>query len=174
MSWKTLLKKEAEYGYMLTESLYELVDESNLDWKPAAENNWMTVGQLLKHLGSGCGAGFKGFVTGDWGMSMEDMKDMKPEDMLPPAGKLPTVASLAEAKEMLAEDKKLAFEILDGVSEEDLDTKPAPAPWDKMDYILGHRLLQMTQHLNSHRHQLFYYLKLQGVNVNTSHLWGGM
>jgi hypothetical protein len=30
----------------------------------------------------------------------------------------------------------------------------------------------MTQHLERHKSQLFYYLKLQGKKVNTVDLWG--
>jgi hypothetical protein len=30
----------------------------------------------------------------------------------------------------------------------------------------------MVGHLNQHKGQLFYYLKLQGKDVNTMHLWG--
>jgi len=38
--------------------------------------------------------------------------------------------------------------------------------------VLGHHLLQMVEHLNSHKSQLFYYLKMQGKPVNTGDLWG--
>jgi hypothetical protein len=30
----------------------------------------------------------------------------------------------------------------------------------------------MVQHLDSHKSQLFYYLKLMGRDVNTMNLWG--
>ena len=172
MSWKTLLKMEVDYGFKLMNPMVDMLQDDDLNWKPMEENNWMTVGQLLKHLGMSCGAGIKGFVTGDWGIPPEAMENMKPEEMLPPAERMETVASLDEARKLLAEDQKVALEILEGVSEEDLNTKPAPAPWDNHDFILGHRLLQMTQHLNSHRHQLYYYLKLMGKPVDTSTLWG--
>ena len=135
----------------------------------------MTLGQLLKHLADGCGAPMRGFVTGDWGPLPEgaaDAGELSPEEMLLPAEKMPTVESVAEAKEQLAKDKQLALEMLAECSEEDLSTKPAPAPWDPSEMILGHRLLQMVNHLGSHKHQLFYYLKLQGQPVNTGHLWG--
>ena len=38
--------------------------------------------------------------------------------------------------------------------------------------LLGHRLLQMVDHLKQHKGQLFYYLKLQGKPVSTTDLWG--
>ena len=38
--------------------------------------------------------------------------------------------------------------------------------------VLGRQLLQMVQHLDRHKSQLFYYLKLQGKPVTTAELWG--
>jgi uncharacterized damage-inducible protein DinB len=34
-------------------------------------------------------------------------------------------------------------------------------------------MLFMVEHLNQHKGQLFYYLKLQGKPVKTPDLWGG-
>ncbi len=62
--------------------------------------------------------------------------------------------------------------MLEKCSEEKLAGEAAPAPWDPTEMILGHRLLQMVEHLTCHKNQLFYYLKLQGKPVNTAHLWG--
>jgi hypothetical protein len=62
--------------------------------------------------------------------------------------------------------------MLASCSEEQLAGKPAPAPWDPTEIVLGHRLLQMIDHLKQHKGQLFYYLKLQGKPVNTGNLWG--
>jgi hypothetical protein len=173
MSWTELIKRELAKAYGSTEGLVDMVRDSELNWKPATGHNWMTVGQLLKHITEACGAGFRGFVTGDWGLPADfDPSKMTPEQMLPPAEKLPALTSVAEAKKLLAKDKKLAFDMLAKCNEKKLDTQDAPAPWDKSKMILGHRLLQMVYHLDSHKHQLFYYLKLQGKPVNTGHLWG--
>ena len=92
--------------------------------------------------------------------------------MLPPAEKMATLASVAEAQEMLKRDKRLAFEMLAGCTEEKLASQVAPAPWDPTPLLLGHRLLQMVEHLKLHKAQLFYYLKLQGIPVHTGDLWG--
>ena len=172
MNWKELLKSEIENAYRVTEGLLALVDEDNLDWKPSPKNNWMKVSQLLHHISNSCGYGIRGFVTGDWGLP-EGIKaeNLSPEEMLPPAEKLPTLNSVKEARELLAKDKKLALKMLAECSEEKLANMTARAPWDPTDMILGQRFLQMVAHLNSHKSQLFYYLKLQGKPVNTGHLW---
>ncbi|MFQ5823853.1 MAG: DinB family protein [bacterium] len=173
MNWMELLKNEIEYTYKVTEGLMNLVDEEKLDWKPSMGNNWMTTGQLLMHLTNACGTAIRGFVTGDWGMPEDfDPSNMSPEEMLPPAEKLPTIGSIAEAKKLLAEDRKVALDILEKCDEDKLANEIATAPWDSTQMVLGHRLLQMIGHLNQHKGQLFYYLKLQGKSVNTSNLWG--
>lgn len=172
MNWTDLLKSEIETTYRSTENLIDLVEDEALDWKPSTGSNWMTTAQLLKHITDACGAAFRGFVTGDWGMPEgTDLSDLSPEDMLPPAEAMPSVESVAAAKQVLAADKQLALSMLGDVTAEDLE-RPTPAPWDPSEVPLGQRLLQMVDHLKHHKAQLFYYLKLQGNPVNTTHLWG--
>ncbi len=173
MQWKEMLRLELESAYRTTQGLMDLSEGSDLEWKPSATNNWMTTGQLLMHLSNVCGGGMRGFATGDWGLPEGmDLADIPPEEILRPAEKLPSIGSVKEAKAKLAEDKALAVRTLDGCSEEQLVNQIARACWDEFEFVLGHRFLQMVQHLNLHKAQLFYYLKLQGRPVNTSHLWG--
>ncbi len=174
MNWTELLQKELDSTYNATETLLNLVEDDTLSWKPSTENNWMTVGQLLKHLTFACGEACQGFVTSDWGVPEGvDMSQMAPEDMLPSAEKMPAIESVAEAKRLLSEDKQVALDMLAKAGEEKLANSTASAPWDPTEILLGHRLLQMVEHLKLHKAQLFYYLKLQGKPVNTGHLWGG-
>ncbi|MFQ5650044.1 MAG: DinB family protein [bacterium] len=173
MNWIELLKKEVEHTYAVTEALLDLVNEEKLGWKPSTGSNWMTTGQLVMHITNACGMAMRAFATGDWGMPEDfDPSNMSPEDMLPPAEKLPTIASVAEAKKLLAEDKKVAIETLENCDEDQLANEITTAPWDPTEMILGHRFLQMIGHLDQHKGQLFYYLKLQGEAVNTHNLWG--
>jgi uncharacterized damage-inducible protein DinB len=173
MNWMELLKGEVEYAYGVANKLMDMVDDDRLDWKPATGSNWMTTGQLLKHITDACGAAMRGFVTGDWGMPEDfDPSQLSPEEMLLPAEKMPAVESVAEAKKLLAEDKQVALDMLAKCSEEELSTKLVTAPWDPREQILGVRLLSMVGHLTQHKGQLFYYLKLQGKPVNTGNLWG--
>ena len=173
MDWNQLLRSEIEYTYNVTDKLLDLVDDDRLDWKPDTGDNWMTTGQLLMHISNACGVNIRGFVTGDWGMPDGfDPADLSPEDMLPPAEKMPAAGSVAEAKELLAKDKQTGLAILAECDNDKLANEIATAPWDPTEMALGHRLLQMVQHLSQHKTQLFYYLKLQGKPVNTGHLWG--
>lgn len=168
-----VLKQETEGMYAVTEALIKRVDPSTLGWKPAAGKNWMTVGQLLQHLATSCGGSFKGMLTGDWGLP-EGMKfeDIPPESMLPPAEKLPAVESVEQALKLLAEDKKLALAQLAAADESRLLTECFPAPWGGPSVTLFQHLYNMIAHTGQHKGQLFYYLKLQGQDVNTGTLYG--
>lgn len=173
MGWKTLLQKEIEHTYKAADGLLCLVDDDALDWKPTTGTNWMTTAQVMMHMTDSCGTGLRGVITGDWGMpDGMDLNDMSPEEMLPPAEKMPAIGSVAEAKKLLADDKRTALEMLAKCSEDDLNNKPAPVPWDPSDMVMGHRFIGMIDHLKNHKSQLFYYLKLQGKQVHTGHLWG--
>ncbi len=173
MNWTELLKSEIDATYKAADGLMGMVDDGSLDWKPAAGDNWMTTGQLLQHLSNACGMPCRGFLTGDWGLPEGvNMEDLPPDEMLPQADKMPAAKSVAEARRLLAEDKKLAYQTVDQAGEEKLASQPAPAPWDPTPIMLGQRMLQMVNHLGNHRNQLFYYLKLQGKPVNTMHLYG--
>lgn len=173
MKWTELLEAEIQSTYTVAERLIALVDDGSLEWKPSTGTNWMTTGQLLKHVTESCGAAFRGVVTGDWGLPEGmDFSQIPPEEMLPPAEKMPGIDSVAAAQLLLAKDKNVALEMLAKCREDELAQKKTPVPWDPTEIVLGHRLLQMVEHLKQHKGQLFYYLKLQGKQVNTGNLWG--
>ena len=50
MNWTELLRAEMEAVYRTTEHLMDLVDSTTLEWNPPNGQNWMTVGQLLRHI----------------------------------------------------------------------------------------------------------------------------
>ncbi len=174
MTWTELLKGHVEMSYASADGLLNLLKDEELAWKPETGQNWMTAGQLVRHLTDACGAACKGFVTGGWGMPKDfDSSEFPPADMMPSAESMPSIDSVAEAKRLLAEDKQVALAMIDEAGEADLANRLASAPWDPRELPLGQRLLQMISHLEMHKAQLFYYLKLQGKPVNTSHLWSG-
>ncbi len=151
MTLTEVLLAEAEANYAITESLFRRVADDELPWTPATGKSWMTVGQLLMHCASfGCGRAIQGFVTGDWGSGVEDAGK---QEHVPPAAALPSVASMREALELLAADRRLARGCIRAAGEANL-------------------LRRMVAHLAQHKGQLFYYLKLMGKDVNTRDLWG--
>jgi len=174
MNWTGLLNAEIEDAYRIADNLMAMVTDDELAWKPAAGTKWMTVGQLLMHMTTACGFCCRAFVTGDWTPPEGyDPADVSEETMPPPAEKMPTVTSVADARRRLAEDKQIAVTMVAEAGEEDLAGKMVPAPWEEVpSKVLGYQFLYLITHLNQHKSQLFYYLKLQGQKVDTKHLWG--
>ena len=172
MKWTDVLERRMDEVYHATQGLVDLVDEDELEWKPETGSNWMTIGQLLRHLTIACGAPCMGYVTGEWGLP-EGMsyKDLFPEDRLPTAEELPSVTSVAEARKGLAADKQIALDMVAEAGEDALASKEVAAPWDRAPQLLGYHLLGLVAHLAHHRDQLFYYLKLQGKPVHGGHLY---
>jgi len=161
MNWTELLKSEAEAAYRAAEGLMGLVDADKLDWKPEV-GEWMSTSQLLCHLTNACGWCCERFVSDTWQEVMEGKVPSPPTD----------VASVEEAKRLLAEDKELTYRLIEQAGEEALAAKLSPAPWDPTMRPLGQHLLGMVEHLAQHKGQLFYYLKLQGKPVTTWTLYG--
>jgi hypothetical protein len=84
--------------------------------------------------------------------------------------------------EILKQDTQGIYHATEGLFRmvEDLAWKPSSrtnwmstAPWGGPEVTLFQPFTSMMWHLGRHKGQLFYYLKLQGKNVNTMHLWGG-
>lgn len=170
MGLSAILQQDAETVYHAAEGLFRMVDD--LDWKPATGKNWMTTGQLLMHCASACGGSVKGFVTGDWNMPAGAGEGSAPTPM-PTAEKLPAVKSVDEALKLLADDKELAMKLFAEAGDDRLANERSAAPWGGPERTLFQHCNEMIWHLGQHKGQLFYYLKLQGKDVNTMNLWMG-
>lgn len=168
-----ILKQDAESMYDVTEALFRRVEPGMLEWKPPTGENWMTVGQLLKHCTEACGPAVRGFLTGDWGLPEGTrFEDLTPEQMLPPASALASVASVEEALDLLARDRELTARQLCTADPSRLLVERSAAPWGGREITLFQHLANMIGHLGQHKGQLFYYLKLKGQKVDTTNLWG--
>lgn len=174
MEWKDVLSSRLSAALDAVDRLLARVNDDDLGWKPASGDNWMTVGQLIEHIVTINGMTFQGFITGDWpvpeGMTADELENMSMEEMLPPAEQMPTVASVAEARTKLAADRAQALAALEKLAESQV-AEPAPAGWDPTPLPLAERLITLLEHLDAHKAQLFYYLKLQGHPVGTMDLY---
>ncbi len=172
MNWTELISAEMNSSYKAADGLLAMINDDELGWKPATGHNWMTVGQLLLHLVTSCGLCMQGFVTGNWAPPAELGYPEDMEGMLP-AEKLPSARGVAWAREYLEQDRLTGLKALETAGEEKLGGFSLAAPWEPgVERLLGHHCLQMVTHLNVHKAQLFYYLKLMGRDVNTLNLWG--
>jgi hypothetical protein len=148
-------------NYRPAEKLIGMVPADKLGWRPGP--TFMSVGQVICHLSDGFGGGFEMLLSGKW-PSMDEMAEgMKLEN-------LPSCTS-QEALDRLEKDKKILRQVLDGVSEEDFTNKVVSVPWGmagKVERIA----ISFLNHLSNHKMQLFTYLKLLGLPVNTETLYG--
>jgi hypothetical protein len=147
--------------YKPAETLIGMVPADRLDWQPGP--TFMSLGQVVCHLSDGLGGGLEMVLSGKW-PSMEEMEvGMKLEN-------LPS-CSLQEALDKLEQDEKILRQVLDGMSEEDFTNKVVSVPWGwsaKMERMA----IAFLEHFNNHKMQLFTYLKLLGLPVNTQTLYG--
>jgi hypothetical protein len=148
-------------NYGPAETLIGMVPADKLDWKPGP--TFMSTGQVLCHLSDGLGGGFEMLLSGKWPSTEEMEAGMKLEN-------LPS-CSPQEALDKLEKDKKILRQVLDGMSEEDFTNKVLSVPWGwkaKMERMA----LSFLEHFTNHKMQLFTYLKLLGLPVNTQTLYG--
>ena len=170
MNWTQFLEIEAKDAFQAALGLVRRVEDDKLDWRPPSGDNWMTTGQLIQHMGSACGFCCAGFVNDNWD---ELMAGMSGDDMLPSAKEMPSASSVADAIKQLEADRDVALQMIAKAGEDRLANDKLSAPWNPSPRTLGLHCKHMIDHLNMHRAQLFYYLKLQGQPVNTNHLYGG-
>ena len=149
-------------AYRPAETLIRLAPADKLDWRPGPK--FMSLGELIGHLSEGLGDGLRLLVTGTW-PTMEEMdKAMRLENL--PA------CSVAEALAKLEKDKATLREALAGISAEDFAQKAVSVPWGVQGKI-EKMALYFREHFTSHKQQLFTYLKLLGLPVDTTTLYGG-
>jgi uncharacterized damage-inducible protein DinB len=148
-------------SYKPAEKMIGMVPADKLDWRPGP--TFMSFGQLVYHLSDGLGAGLEWLLGGNW-PSMEEMAEGMKLENLPSC-------SPKEALDKLEKDKKILRKVLDGMSEEDFTNQVVSVPWGvtaKMERMALHFL----EHFTNHKMQLFTYLKLLGLPVNTEMLYG--
>lgn len=163
------MTKNEYYDYVLetyrpAETLIRMVPPDKLDWRPGP--TFMSLGQLIQHLGDGVGLPLRCVITGDWPFKGDEemMEQMKLEN-LPSCG-------VEEGLKKLEEDKSVLREALAGVSEADFSQKVVSTPWGTKGKI-ERMAIDFREHFTNHKMQLFMYLKVLGLPVNTETLYFG-
>ena len=158
------MKKDEFIQYSLdafkpAETMLKMIPADKLDWKPGP--TFMTMGQLICHLGEGIGGELRMAITNSW------------PQMDTAGGPPPTPScNVQEALAKMEKDKTTLRELLAGISEEDFANKMVSVPWgwqSKMERMA----LDFRDHFVHHKMQLFTYLKLLGLPVNTQTLYMG-
>ena len=163
MTYKEQLLKSIEDEIKIIKHLYGKIPEGKMEFKPA--ENTRTVIELLKYL-TWCSVGtLKTFIDGDedspnyemYKEFSENAKVMKPEDF---------------EKRMNAQMESIK-DLFNKFNDEDLLNKKVMMPYqDKI--TLGEAVINTSiKHLTAYRMQLYIYLKILGVEMNTVNCWFG-
>jgi len=144
-------------------TLIRMVPEDKLDWRPGT--SFMSLGQLIHHLSDGVGEGLRCLYTNQWPATPEQEKEAMKLENLP-------ACSIEEALARLEKDEGILRDVLAAVSEEEFATKMLETPWGwkgKMEVLA----VAFREHFTNHKMQLFLYLKLLGLPVDTTTLYYG-
>jgi hypothetical protein len=149
-------------AYKPAETLIRMVPEDKLEWRPAP--GFMSIGQLIDHLTEPFGEGLRCLITNQWPFTPEQMEEGMKLENIPSC-------SVQKALEKLEKDKAALREVLDSLTEEEFAGKAVSAPWGWKGKLEIMAVL-FREHFTNHKMQLFTYLKLLGLPVNTATLYG--
>jgi hypothetical protein len=150
-------------AYRPAANLIRMVPPDRLDWRPGP--SFMSLGQLINHLTDPIGDGVRCLITNQWPFTPEEMEAGMKLEILPSC-------NIEQALERLEKDKTGLREVLDSISEEDFAQRPVSAPWGWKGKLEIMAVL-FREHFTNHKMQLFIYLKLLGLPVNTESLYMG-
>ncbi len=155
--------KFVEGIYKATRGLIQLTPADRLDFRP--KEGLMTTAQVLKHLATCLGAGLEMAIGNSW-------PDIPEEEMLPVVEKMPKSSSTAEALDEIDQDWELLKQEMEKITDGEFNQDKVNVPWMPFPMTYLEYMMQAMEHLSNHRMQLFIWLKLAGLELDTSHLYG--
>ena len=148
-------------SYRPAEKLISMVPADKLTWRPGP--TFMNAGQVIYHLSLGVGTGLEWLLGGQL-PSMEEVGERMKLENLPSC-------SPQEALDKLEKDKQTLRQVLEGLTEMDFTNKVVSAPWGVRAKV-ERMAIGFLEHFTNHKMQLFTYLKLLGLPVDTQTLYG--
>lgn len=163
MTHKEQVLNAIEEEFKILKHLCIKIPEGKFEFKPA--ENMRTVNQLLKYL-TWCGlATVKSFIEGD-----ENSPNFEFYKELSDAVKNFKAENFNDAMDVQLNSIKMLFE---KINDEDLLTKNVMMPFGEK-LPLGEAIIKTTvKHMTAYRMQLFLYLKILGIELNTVNCWIG-
>ena len=157
-------KVQAAVGRM--EHLVSLVPVDQLNWRPAPANQEvrevMDLGHVLGHS-LDCMAGFCAAFLAAYPEELAEFRELK-------SARVNHFCTPSEWKERIGIYKEGIAKGFQLCTDEDLK-RPVVTIFMPEGELLGSILLNNLEHLVSHKYQLFFYLRLLGVQVGTADLY---
>jgi uncharacterized damage-inducible protein DinB len=143
-----------------TEGLFRLIPVEKIDWKPT--ENSFTLGQQIAHMSGAIGVYAHGIARGEWGF--KSMRERFVQNRYTPS------LTVEEAIQLFTASCAEFRTAVGSLSEEDFAHGEVDTP--QLGRVPRWRIavLALEHHIN-HKAEVFMYLKLLGVKVNTSHLY---
>lgn len=163
MTHKEQLYEAIKAEFKILNHLYNKIPEGKMEFKPGDEMR--TIHQLLKYLTWSGAASLKGFIEGDenspnfeiYSELSEANKDFKPENFI----------------EYLDRELELIKTLFEKFDDKGLLEKKIMTPFGKK-VSLGEGIINTTvKHMNAYKMQLYLYLKILGVKLDTGDCWIG-
>lgn len=144
------------------QSLFAKAKATDLNYRPRSD--MMSTGQVIHHLAEGVGETLKMTVNNSW-------PNMPNGGMLT-LEQMPTIPSIDAAIAMLNKDGAATSDYLSTIPEEQFANNVYGTPWGAQGK-LWRLALHYLQHMQMHKMQLFQYLRIQGLPINTMDLYFG-
>jgi len=163
MTNKEQILKSIENEFKIIDHLYGKIPEGKSDFKPCEDTR--TIIELLRYI-TWCSLGtLKTFIEGDDNSPNYEMYSELSEN-----SKSMKFDEFPEAMKKQLEEIKILFRKFD---DKDLLEKMVMMP-DQEKYPLGESVINTSvKHLTAYRMQLYIYLKILGVKLNTVNCWLG-
>ncbi len=143
-----------------TETLFQLVPADKIEWKPTEKS--FTVGQLTNHIAGALHVYTKGIARGEWGFT--SMREIFVANRRTPT------AAVEQALALYQTSYANFFDTLSSLTEEDFSVGEVDTP--QLGKVPRWRIAMLgLEHHSKHLAELFMYLKILGVQVNTGHLY---
>jgi hypothetical protein len=152
----------AEQMLAPTVSLFQLVPENNIDWRPV--EGAFTCGQLMHHMAGALRFNANGIGKNEW--ALPSLRHIFLANRREPS------STVEEAVALYKETSHEFFETFRRMPEEEFLTGIINTPQFGPQEKWRHALFSVSHHLN-HKTELFMYLKVMGIKVSSRELYGG-
>jgi uncharacterized damage-inducible protein DinB len=147
----------------LTRVLFEIVPPDRVDWAPA--EGMMPIRLLLWHIAQSIGGGIHAVCTGQWQVGSKGPPPPPEHE-----GRAFLQEALAELDRQFALASADVAALADAVYENGTATAPPPLSTTQP---VRRWLWSIVEHHLNHRMQLFVYLRILGIPVDTALLYRG-
>lgn len=140
--------------------MFMLVPTDKVDWKPFERS--FTVGQLMAHMAISLEVYGRGLAHGNWGL--QSMREIFVRNRYTPS------LAVDEAVALMQKNYEEFRKCIKSLSEDDFNLGEIDSP--QLGRVPRWRLAMLAvEHHVNHRAELFMYLKILGVHVNTGTLY---